>query len=75
MLASKISIADLLEAVKSTYRSILSTDVLDKLGEERNNDGYYSDRVRYSVNDHYLEAVNSGDMKSAQRLVDEATER
>lgn len=31
MLAFKISIADLLEAVKSTYRSILSTDVLNNL--------------------------------------------
>ena len=74
--SSKISIRDLLGIVKDTYQSILSGDVLKHLGEERNPQGHYYDRVRYSVDDEenaiYMEAVALGDMETAQRLVDEA---
>ncbi len=51
MAASKISIADLLDVVNQTYQSILSDDVLYQLGEKRSPRGYYSDKVRYSVDD------------------------
>lgn len=49
--SSKISIRDLLGIVKDTYQSILSGDVLNHLGEERNPQGHYYGRVRYSVDD------------------------
>ena len=51
----KISIADVLDDVKEVYQSILSQDVLSNLGESRNLEGHYSDRVRYSY-----DAVNEG---------------
>ena len=39
---SNISIADFLEIVNNTHRSILSSDVLAHFGETRPTDGYYS---------------------------------
>jgi len=47
--ATKISIADLLDIVKTTHQSILSKDVLEKLGEKRNLDGDYADKVKFSL--------------------------
>ncbi len=55
MVASEISISDLLEAVKSTYQSILSVDVLSHLGETRNARGYYADRVLFSAEEQEAE--------------------
>lgn len=49
--AFKVSIADFLEIVNETYRSILSADVLKHFVAERPADGYYSDRVLYSDRD------------------------
>ncbi len=72
---SEISIADLLEIVKNTYQSILSEDVLSHFEETRNPDGYYADRVLFSAEDQeaeYEAAVQSGDMETAQRMVDKA---
>lgn len=47
--AYNISIADFLDIVNETYRSILSDDVLRHYGEERPADGYYSDRVLFQL--------------------------
>lgn len=49
--ASTISIEDFLEIVNRTYQSILSDDVLEHLGEKRDPSGYYSGRVKYSIED------------------------
>lgn len=49
--AFKVSIADFLEIVNETYRSILSADVLKHFVAERPADGYYSDRVLFSDRD------------------------
>lgn len=46
---SVISIADFLEIVNGTHQSVLSDDVLEHLGEERNPAGYYSDRVKFQL--------------------------
>lgn len=46
--AAEISIADLIENVNATYQSVLSEDVLARLGADRSPDGYYSDRVKFS---------------------------
>ena len=64
MFASKINIPDLLQAVKSTYRSILSRDVLDKMGESISTDGYYTSRVRYS---YAGENANGADLDALAR--------
>ena len=50
-LTSKIRIADLIKNVNSTYRSILSEDVLNAIGEKRPVGGHYSDRVKFSLSD------------------------
>lgn len=46
--AAHISIADFLEIVNTTHRSILSDDVLRHFGETRPEDGYYAGRVKFS---------------------------
>lgn len=46
--AARISIADFLEIVNATHRSILSDDVLQHFGEIRPEDGYYTGRVKFS---------------------------
>ena len=46
---SMLSIADVIRIVNTTYQSILSDDVLKALGEERNPEGYYAQRVKFSL--------------------------
>ena len=70
-----ISISDLLEDVNMSFKSLLSDDVLDKLGEKRPDKGLYTGKVLYSRRDtEYMNAVENGDMEQAQKLVDEAAE-
>ena len=45
--AYEINIADFLDVVNNTYRSILSQDVLDHYGETRPEKGYYADRALF----------------------------
>lgn len=59
-----ISIADLLRVVKETYQSILSVDVLEKLGEKRNPTGYYSGRARYSIKNTEMDSKRNDDLIS-----------
>lgn len=47
--AANISISDVLSVVNSTHQSILSNDVLSRLGEMRNPDGEYSNKVKFSL--------------------------
>lgn len=47
--AATISIQDVLRIVNSTHQSILSDDVLSKLGETRNPKGDYNGQVKFSV--------------------------
>ena len=47
--SSEISIAGLLDTVKNVYQSILSEDVLQNLGESRDQNGHYSGRVKFSI--------------------------
>ena len=49
--ATTISIPHLIEIVKSTHQSILSDDVLSNLGEVRNPQGSYADKVLFSDRD------------------------
>lgn len=47
-----ISISDLLRDVNISFKSLLSEDVLEHLGEERPQNGAYSDKVLYSTRDY-----------------------
>ncbi len=67
--AVNISIADLLETVKSTHQSVLSEDVLEHLGETRNANGDYTDKVKFSVDD------TSAMEQELERLEDEDYQR
>ena len=72
-----LSIADVIQIVNTTHQSILSDDVLKALGEERNPEGYYAKRVKFSLSqqtdEEYNLAVRSGDMEKAQEKSAEAT--
>ena len=46
--ATKISISDLLQVVNSTHQSILPEDVLQKFSEQRNPQGDYTGKVKFS---------------------------
>lgn len=63
--ASTISIAQLLQEINMTHRSILSKDVLEHLQEERPENGFYTDKVLFS-----LRNVDT-DMTEMQRVVEE----
>ena len=60
---SEISIADFLEIVNMTHRSILSDSVLQKLGEERPANGYYTGEALFKT-------PNSHSMSPRQLLAD-----
>ena len=71
-LISPMSIADFLDVVNETYRSILSDNVLEHYGEERPADGYYSGRTlfqKYSGDDQIsMDDMTEGEYsRSAER--------
>ena len=74
-----LSIADVIQIVNTTHQSILSDDVLKALGEERNPEGYYAKRVKFSLSqqtdEEYNLAVRSGDMEKAQEMVEAAAKK
>lgn len=74
-----LSIADVIQIVNTTHQSILSDDVLKTLGEERNPEGYYAERVKFSLgqqtDEEYNLAVRSGDMEKAQEMVEAAAKK
>ena len=47
--ASNIKISDFLNVVKNTHQSVLSQNVLDEIGEERNPAGYYTGKAKFSA--------------------------
>ena len=77
--ASIQSIADVLRIVNTTHQSILSDDVLKTLGEERNPEGYYAKRVKFSLSqqtdEEYNLAVRTGDTEKAQEMVEAAAKK
>lgn len=74
-----LSIADVIQIVNTTHQSILSDDVLKVLGEERNPEGHYAERVKFSLSqqtdEEYNLAVRSGDMEKAQEMVETAAKK
>lgn len=63
--AAVISISDLLEKINSTYRSVLSDDVLSHFGVERPDGGYYAGRVKFSLREGMTEAERYKELKDA----------
>lgn len=74
-----LSIADVIQIVNTTHQSILSDDVLKTLGETRNPEGHYAERVKFSLSqqtdEEYNLAVRSGDMEKAQEMVEAAAKK
>ena len=64
--AAVISISDLLEKVNSTYRSVLSDDVLSHFGVERPDGGYYAGRVKFSLRDTSSVDIATVEKENAQ---------
>ena len=64
--AAVISISDLLEKVNSTYRSVLSDDVLSHFGVERPDGGYYAGRVKFSLRDTSTVDIATVEKENAQ---------
>ena len=62
-----VSVSDFLDLVKDTHRSILSDDVLNRLNLERPADGYYTDRVRHSVDNAATETDSNHSLQSDQQ--------
>lgn len=55
-----LSIADVIQIVNTTHQSILSDDVLKALGEERNPEGHYAQRAKFSLGQQTDEKYNLG---------------
>ena len=55
---SKISISDLLGAVKNSASDVLSDDVLNRLGSARNAGSEFASRLRYSLNPAIIDDYN-----------------
>ena len=64
--AADISISDVLEKVNSTYRSVLSDDVLSHFGVERPDGGYYAGRVKFSLRDTSSVDIATVEKENAQ---------
>ena len=62
-----LSIADVIRIVNTTHQSILSDDVLKALGEERNPEGYYAQRVKFSLGQQTDEKYNLGRSPDGKR--------
>lgn len=65
---STYSIAEFLEIVKETHQSMLSKDVLDHFGMERNPQGYYAERVKFSMQE---EVEETKDLLAVHNLTEE----
>ena len=62
-----LSIADVIRIVNTTHQSILSDDVLKSLGEERNPEGYYAKRAKFSLGQQTDEKYNLGRSSDGKR--------
>ena len=62
-----LSIADVIRIVNTTHQSILSDDVLKTLGEEKNPEGYYAKRVKFSLGQQTDEKYNLGRSPDGKR--------
>jgi hypothetical protein len=72
--SSSISITELLDIVNQHFPDILPEDVLKHYGYDARPEGDLGENVLYSDRD-YLDAVNRGDMETAQCMVDEAAKK
>lgn len=71
----KASIADVLKIVNTTHQSILSDDVLKALGETRNPEGYYAQRVKFSMAGPKAKTASSKNLALAEAMEEDGASR
>ena len=73
--AAKISISDLLQIVNSTHQSILSEDVLQKFGEQRNPQGDYTGKVKFSASARQASERDKQNLETVSAMLDDGSGR
>ena len=66
-----ISISDLLEDVNMSFKSLLSDDVLNRLGEKRPDKGLYTGKVLYSRRENQTETETFKNWFSGSKIVND----
>lgn len=70
-----LSIADVIQIVNTTHQSILPDDVLKALGEERNPEGYYAQRVKFSMAGPKAKTASSKNIALAEAMEEDGASR
>ncbi|MBR4457580.1 MAG: hypothetical protein IKS31_01340 [Clostridia bacterium] len=73
--SAKISIADALELVKNRFDDVLPLDVMREFGKNRRSTKDEEYLIYSLSDDNYMDAVERGDMETAQRMVEEKAEK
>ena len=73
--AAKISISDLLQIVNSTHQSILSEDVLQKFGEQRNPQGDYTGKAKFSASARQASERDKQNLETVSAMLDDGSGR
>lgn len=70
-----LNIADVIQIVNTTHQSILSDDVLKALGEERNPEGYYAQRAKFSMAGPKAKTASSKNLALAEAMEEDGASR
>ena len=73
--ATKISISDLLQIVNSTHQSILPEDVLQKFGEQRNTQGDYTGKAKFSASARQASERDKQNLETVSAMLDDGSGR
>lgn len=73
--ATKISISDLLRIVNSTHQSILPEDVLQKFGEQRNPQGDYTGKAKFSASARQASERDKQNLETVSAMLDDGSGR
>ena len=73
--ATKISISDLLRIVNSTHQSILPEDVLQKFSEQRNLQGDYTGKAKFSASARQASERDKQNLETVSAMLDDGSGR
>lgn len=73
--ATKISISDLLRIVNSTHQSILPEDVLQKFSEQRNPQGDYTGKAKFSASARQASERDKQNLETVSAMLDDGSGR
>ena len=73
--ATKISISDLLRIVNSTHQSILPEDVLQKFSEQRNQQGDYTGKAKFSASARQASERDKQNLETVSAMLDDGSGR